>query len=240
MTESLRIGVLPLARPTFDVAFAEENFAAMRETIASLGHEVVGGEDLLFDGPSANAAIRALNDADLDRLLVLQVTFTDAATIARAAADVTAPLTIWAIPEPRAGGRLRLNSFCGLNLASHALSLNGRDFDWLYMAPGPDAASALGAALSGSAANPRPEAAAPGTPTEDARALVARLAGKRIARIGAAPDGFDTCRYSGPEIRALAGVDIDEFELETLFGTAGALPDEAVNSTSRSGLKSED
>jgi hypothetical protein len=32
----------------------------------------------------------------------------------------TTPIAIWAVPEPRIGGRLRLNAYCGLNLAAHA------------------------------------------------------------------------------------------------------------------------
>lgn len=226
MTERLRIGLLPLARPTFDVPFAEENFAAMRETLAGMGHELVGGDEMLFDGPSAKAAIRALAGAEIDRLLVLQVTFTDAATVVRAAREIEAPLAIWAIPEPRAGGRLRLNSFCGLNLASHALSLNGKGFGWVYQAPGADAARALAGALSGAAKSAPPEATPPGEAGAAAQALAARISGKRIARIGPAPEGFDTCLYAPDEIRELAGVDVDEFELETLFGTAKALSDE--------------
>ena len=38
------------------------------------------------------------------------------------AATLDVPLLLWTFPEERTGGRLRLNSFCGANLASHTLS----------------------------------------------------------------------------------------------------------------------
>ena len=81
----------------------------------------------LRDGNSA-AAIEVLRNSDAEQVIVLQVTFTDAQTVVALAEACEQPLAIWAVPEPRLGGRLRLNAFCGLNLASHALSLRGRAF----------------------------------------------------------------------------------------------------------------
>src|SRR5262245_14298012 len=116
-----RIGVMALARPTFDVPFAEgvagEAFAALER----VGHSLAGPRTLLFDGAAAERALAELTDRDVDLLLLLQVTFTDASMTVRIAKGARAPLAIWAFPEPRTGGRLRLNSFCGLNLAVHAL-----------------------------------------------------------------------------------------------------------------------
>ena len=132
----MRVGVAALARPTFDVPYATElaaqAFAALDET----GWEIVGGRELLFDAAAAERALETLRDAKLDALLLLQVTFTDATMTVEFARAVSAPLLIWAFPEPRIGGRLRLNAFCGLNLALHALGRDGRDPPrWLYAAP---------------------------------------------------------------------------------------------------------
>ena len=77
-------------------------------------------------GPD-EAALKSTADADV--LLILQVTFTDAAFATRAAVAHKGRVAIWAVPEPRTGGRLRLNAFCGLNLLSHALGLNDRRFN---------------------------------------------------------------------------------------------------------------
>src|SRR6478609_7083421 len=132
---TMRIGVLPLARPTFDVPYAEEMAAKAFATLDSAGIQTVGPRELLFDAAAGEAALAAFASERLDFVLLLQVTFTDASMTVKIAEQVTAPLGIWAFPEPRAGGRLRLNAFCGLNLAKHALGRAGRKAAWLYAAP---------------------------------------------------------------------------------------------------------
>ncbi len=227
-----RVGLLPLGRPTFDVPFAEENLAAMLSALDRAGIETVGPGSLLFDADATRAAIATLKGEGIDRLLVLQVTFTDAGMVAEAASAFSQPLAIWSIPEPRIGGRLRLNAFCGLNLAAHALGLSGRDFGHLHAAPGaPGIEAALAELLSGRRqAVPVETRAAAG---DDAGGIAAAqaLRGARIARIGKHPDGFPTCAYDKDAIAALAGATVDELELGDLFGRAGAVSPEALART---------
>jgi hypothetical protein len=142
-SETLTIGVLPLGRPTFDVPFAEEMLSGMWRDLESSGHRLIGAPALLMDAAAAEAAMDDIKAQNPDRILILQVTFTDAAMSCRIAETFDQPLAIWAVPEPRLGGRLRLNAFCGLNLASHALSLRGRLFSWRYAAPGEGPLDAL-------------------------------------------------------------------------------------------------
>jgi hypothetical protein len=107
---SLRIGVLALARPTFDVPYAQEMAARAFASLDAAGIATLGSRELLFDAAATEAALAGLAGERLDLLLVLQVTFTDATMTVRIAEAATAPLAIWAFPEPRAGGRLRLNA----------------------------------------------------------------------------------------------------------------------------------
>ncbi|MEM9013178.1 MAG: hypothetical protein AAGE18_18315 [Pseudomonadota bacterium] len=212
----MRIGLLPLGRATFDVPFAEDRLAAMLAVLDGTGHEVAGPRTLLFDGPAVAEAQAGMGPVDL--LLLLQVTFTDAAATVAAAEAHAGPLAIWAVPEPRLGGRLRLNAFCGLNLASHALGQAGRPFAWLYAEPH-GAEDAVAELIAGSTRRPVPEPR-PAEATEAGQALAARLSGRRIARIGAHPDGFSTCAYDPTALARLAGVTVDEIALPTLFETA--------------------
>ena len=213
----MRIGILPLARPTFDVEFAQENFDNMLEALDHSGVDIVGPRELLFDGPAAKAAIEDLKTAGIDQLLIMQVTFTDAGIAVEAAKALACPIAIWAIPEPRLGGRLRLNSFCGLNLASHAMGLNKRAFSWLYAAPNPDVTQQLQELFAGKRNAGQIEVSAVAGGDKRARSIVERINGKRVARIGAHPDGFDTCAYDPKKLSDLAGVEVDALELETLF-----------------------
>lgn len=226
-----RIGLLPLARATFDVAYAEEQYGGLRRSLAENGHELVGGEALLFDAAATETALSAFRDKKLDLLLVVQVTFTDATMTVKIAEAELAPLAIWAFPEPRAGGRLRLNSFCGLNLAAHALGLGDYDFSWAYAAPDADAARTIGDIVAGRRlATPVAPVAAEPAETERvaARAVLGRISGRKIGCIGERPDGFYTCDYDPAELDALAKISVEAIALESLFETARAAPSGAV------------
>lgn len=224
----MRVGLLPLARPTFDVEFAQANFENMLSALDQMGVETTGPRKLLQDNADAMEAIDALKSEAIDFLLVMQVTFTDAGVVARAGKSLDAPLGIWAIPEPRNGGRLRLNSFCGLNLAAHALGLNDRAFSWLYTAPGQGAVEPLREMLVGKrqAGAIQPQMVDNIDPA--AGAIVKKIRGNRVARIGAHPDGFDTCAYDPDRLLNLAGVQVDALELNTLFDAGRAAPADDV------------
>ena len=210
----MRVGILPLGRPTFDVPYAEEKLAGMLAALDASGHEVVGPRALLM-GPD-EAALAAVAGAGADVLLILQVTFTDAAFATRAATGFDGRVAVWAVPEPRVGGRLRLNAFCGLNLLSHALGLNGRRFAWAY---GDDVD--LDALLTGPEVEPKRGVPSGAVPVAIRRDL-------RIARIGERPGGFDTCAYDRDALRALTGAEVTELELDDLFNLAKGLDDTSV------------
>lgn len=220
----MKLGILPLARSTFDIAFAQEKFSQMLAALDATGHEIVGTRELLMDEAASDAAVAALEAASVDQVLVCQVTFTDATLITRVAARFNQPLSIWAAPEPRLGGRLRSNALCGLNLASHALSLNDRRFSWLYSDPARNVADDVTTLLGGQREAGRLEADATPTTTTEGSRVAAAIRGRRIARIGAHPDGFDTCAYKPEAVQNLAGVTVDALVLDDLFDAARAVP----------------
>lgn len=226
------IGVLPLARPTFDIAFAETIAAQAFAALEATGHDIIGPRDLLFNATAAEDALAALAGTDLDLALILQVTFTDAAMTVTIAETVPAPLAIWAFPEARRGGRLRLNAFCGLNLAAHALGLGGHGFGYLYAAPdAPILAGSLAGLLAGKRrATPVPTVRSQADPAVAEPALKA-VRGARIGRIGDHPDGFHTCAYDPAALKALAGVEVDVIALDNLFESARQIPGDDVAKT---------
>ncbi|MDJ0685002.1 MAG: L-fucose/L-arabinose isomerase family protein [Alphaproteobacteria bacterium] len=234
MSDGKTIGVLALGRPTFDVPFAEEMAAKAFATLDATPHRIVGSRGLLFDTEATEEALEALGNQSLDMVLILQVTFTDASMTVAIANRFDTPLAIWSFPEPRVGGRLRLNSFCGLNLAGHALGLNQHPFSYLYAAPGPDAAEAVeellaGGRQAGDAAVTRPNVAPDAQAKADA--VVATLRGAKIGRLGDHPGGFDTCGYDPDAVRDLAGVTVEAMPLDTLFDKAQAVSEDAVQQT---------
>ena len=222
------LGILPLARPTFDVPFAELKLKAMLRELDGTGHEIVGPRGLLMDAASARRAIGQLDAANVDGVLVLQVTFTDAGMAVAAATALDKPLSIRAVPEPRVGGRLRLNSFCGLNLASHALGLNGREFSWLYRDPDHDMGNLIEDLVSGKSVSRRLKASPVPAPSNEGERIARAIQGRKIARIGEHPAGFDTCAYRPDALSALAGIEVEALELSDLFDAARAAPAETT------------
>ncbi|MBL8590615.1 MAG: hypothetical protein JNK46_18920 [Methylobacteriaceae bacterium] len=230
--------VLALARPTFDIPYAEECAAAAFRAIDAAGLATVGPRGLLFDADAARAAIAAIDAQDIAAVLILQTTFTDAQTtveIARRFAGV--PLALWAFPEPRSGGRLRLNAFCGLNLAAHALGRAGLAHAWLHGAPDDDGLAGFLAGLGRPASAPatRLRPARPGDAGAQggAEALEAKLANRRIGLVGEHPAGFDTCRYDAGVLAGLGGVAVAPIGLGETFARARAVPDSETETRRR-------
>ena len=205
MTLSLHVGLVPLARPTFDVALAREMVNQMRAVLQAVPGVVLHGpDDLVMDMPAARAAAETLSARPLDLALLFQATFADS-TMAGVLADaLQAPLLLWAVPEARTGGRLQLNSFCGINLAGHSLRRAGFRFSYAY-APldDPDALQrALRLARAG---------------------RVARLLkAARIGRYGRNPDGFEPCTYDEGALATTLGVQVEQRELAEVFSLAEA------------------
>jgi L-fucose isomerase-like protein len=221
----LTYGVAVLARPTFDVPFAEQMKDRAFAALEAAGIRAVGPRALLFDRAAAEGAVAQIEAAGpIDLLLILQVTFTDATMTVKLAREAKTPIAIWAVPEPRIGGRLRLNAYCGLNLAAHALGRAGIAHGSLYADPGsPDLSASLRALARpyGVAASlARAPAAPPASAGQEADRVLGALARSTITVVGQHPDGFDTCEYDPQLLERLAGIQVDTVSLSDLFDRA--------------------
>jgi L-fucose isomerase-like protein len=184
--------------------------ARAQEHLRRAGWDLVGPHEPVMDIEAARAAAAELAERPLDLLLLFQATFADASLAMALAGAIQAPLLLWALPEAPGGGRLRLNSLCGINLGAFSLRRAGRRFRYVYA--GPDDPAVL----------PRAEALA-----RAGRAL-RRLRRARVAVIGRHPDGFDACDYDGGRLGALLGVEVVPFELPVFFARIQAQPEEQV------------
>jgi L-fucose isomerase-like protein len=204
---SLCIGFVPLARPTFDTALAAEMTGRVRSQLVGAGCQLVGPENLVMDASAAQAAIDMLAGQPLDLLLVFQASFADSTMLVGLAREVDAPLMMWAVPEERTGGRLRLNSFCGINLGAHGLTRAGLRYDWTYALP--DDATALRKLLT----------------LARAGRVKRLLRSARVGRIGDHPGGFDPCSYDADTIATRLGAQVVRRELADVFaGVRSAAP----------------
>ena len=229
---SLRFGVAALGRPTFDVPFAEEKMAEAFAALEKAGISAVGPKKLLYDADAATDAIREIEAAgDKDALLILQVTFTDATMTVEIAKNAKAPVSIWAIPEPRIGGRLRLNAFCGLNLAAHALGKAGVPHGALYADPSaPSVGEDLRALAQTHVLSPSIAERLDSSNDDAADRALSALNGAKISVVGAHPDGFDTCAYDEGDLARLSGIQVNPVNLDQLFDRAKAVDTDRVAS----------
>ncbi len=206
----LSVALLSIARPTFDVPLAQSVADDAFALLTDAGFDVVGtGAELLMDADAAERGIDALASAQFDLLVIFQASFADstmAIEIAAAVGGRRVPVLLWAVPDERDGGRLRLNSLCGINLAGHTLTRRGMAYDYLHMA-----------AADPQALGPIERLARVG------RAMRA-LQGARIGLMGEHPDGFDTCEYSVQDLADLFGVEVLPFALDSLLKDAAGIP----------------
>lgn len=207
------IALVAIARPTFDVPLAQSVAQIVATRLAEAGHRVVGtGPTLIMDAAGVGQAVENLGQEAFDLLILLSASFADstmAVEIARSVQDRGMPLLLWAVPEERSGGRLRLNSLCGINLAGHALKRQAIAYDYQLLAADDPVALVKVEQL--------------------ARAGKARriLAKSRIGLVGEHPAGFETCSYDAGDLARLFGADVVPLSLAETLADAAAAPQES-------------
>jgi hypothetical protein len=207
-------------------------FAALEEA----GIRAVGPRELLFDRTAAERAIDEIRSAGpIDLLLILQITFTDATMTVKLAKEATTPIAIWAVPEPRSGGRLRLNAYCGLNLAAHALVEPAcRTAGCTRRRMRRHVTSLRRSHTGGCGADAR----RPVHRGPCAAERVLDACWRKITVVGQHPDGFDTCEYDEDLLFKLAGLRVETVPLGQLFDKARAM-DAARVGAARAGAAQE-
>lgn len=201
---ALKIGFVPIVRSTFDTELAAQITAQARRQLASAGFDLVGPQEPVMDIAAAQTVAADLQTHPLDLLLIFQATFADATATMALVEGNTAPVLLWAIPEAPSGGRLRLNSLCGINLSAFSLRQADLDFDYIYAHPGDETVIAKVKTLA-----------------QTGKALRA-LKSARVGVIGKNPDGFDPCKYQGPQLKAQLGVEVVPIELQSFFAKVKA------------------
>jgi L-fucose isomerase-like protein len=209
LNSPLSVALISIARPTFDVALAQTVADTVLSQLIGAGFDVFGtGAELLMDAAGAEKAVQSLEEQEPDLVILVQASFADssmAVQIAEAVHRAGTPLLLWAVPEDRDGGRLRLNSLCGINLAGHALARRQIAYDYV-LAPADDAAALSKVTVLARAGHARRQ-----------------LRRTKIGLVGEHPAGFDTCDYDGDELARRFGVQVAPLDLgETLQAAAGA------------------
>lgn len=208
-----KIAFLPLLRTTFDVAMASQAIQAARAQLQAAGLQLFEPEEPITGLAQAEQFAARLKTQAVDLLLVYQATFADSSMVTALTENAQAPVFLWAIPEEWTGERLRLNSFCGINLAAHALTLRNRKYDYAYAAPDdPQVMRQIQAAAA-------------------AGALRRRLQATRLGVVGEHPAGFDSCHLDEANLQKTFGLRILRIPLQEVFDRARSISEESLADT---------
>jgi L-fucose isomerase-like protein len=196
----VQLGFVSIIRTTFDVELAQAMTERVRTALVEAQFSLINPSHPVTTLDEAQIAAQELAQHPLDLLLILQATFADSTMVMALAQSSTAPLVLWAVPEEHTGGRLRLNSLCGINLAGHTLTRAGHHYHHLYAAPDDEKALETVRILA------------------RAGSVRRRLQHTRIGRVGEPPTGFDTCRVDNTALRERFGIEIVQLDLQnTIF-----------------------
>lgn len=191
-----RVAFLPIARGTFDIEYAEEVSDAAKKHLSQAEVMVEGQEALITDLGSAQMIGKSMAAKPPDLLLIFQATFADSTMVMALVEQIDAPILLWAVPEEHSGGRLRLNSLCGINLAAHALTRSGYQYETIFTPPDNSQAikKVIALAKAGRARN--------------------ILRNACMGRVGDNPDGFETCLLDPEKIVDVFGLEVVQFDLD--------------------------
>ena len=194
--QKLRVIFIPIARKTFDIKFAKQVTASARDYLVQAGFELTGPEDLITDIQDVKNVVNQYKHQVFDLVVIFQATFADSTMLMMLAEKIKGPLLLWAIPEDHTGGRLRLNSFCGINLGGHALTRAGYDYKYIF------------------AVSDDPIVLRKILPLVKAGHAYNGLQQAKLGRVGENPDGFETCLLDPEVIQEKFGVDVVQFDLD--------------------------
>lgn len=129
MKQKVDIGVVCLARKTFDFNAAKNIYDDIKISLNKMEdvnfHFI---EDLVIEVEDAKNAALYLNSKNIDALVVISGTFHLGHLILELVKVIDKPVLLWGLNElPYNGGKIRLNSVCGVNLNASNLYKAGYD-----------------------------------------------------------------------------------------------------------------
>ncbi len=196
MKYPVKLGLVCLARETFDFKAAAEIYESIKRDVAALERvtwEII--PELVISVEDARKAAERLAAALPDGVVCISGTFHLGHLALEIRKRVQKPFLLWGLDElPYNGGKIRLNSVCGVNLNASNLYKAGVD----------DYRASIGPKIDE-------------TWVDAIRALAA-LERSHIGIAGYRAHGFFNLSVADPELYADTGLLVDHFELSELYG----------------------
>ena len=123
LKEKIKVGVVCVARKTFDYSAAADIFKKIQselKKIKSIDWEI--NSELVIEIEDAQATAQELKSKNIEGLICISGTFALGHLILELNKVIQKPILLWGLEElPYDGGKIRLNSVCGINLNSSNL-----------------------------------------------------------------------------------------------------------------------
>ena len=195
MKYPVTLGVVCLARKTFDFNAAAGLYEKILADLAAAeGVRLVTVPGLVFEPEEARKAGDRLAAAGVDAVACISGTFHLGHLALEIRARVRRPLLLWGLPElPYDGGKIRLNSVCGVNLNASNLYKAGVD----------DCHVQLGLKID--------------EDWLDAIRVSKALASSRVGLLGFRAHGFFNLSVHDPSLFQETGILLDHYELEEVW-----------------------
>jgi L-fucose isomerase-like protein len=200
MKYPIKLGLVCLARETFDFKAAAEIYARLAREVAGLENvtwEAVEG--LVISVEDARRAADRLAAAGLDGLVCVSGTFHLGHLVLELRNRVRVPILLWGLDElPYDGGKIRLNSVCGVNLDASNLYKSGVDDYRAVIGPKIDEAWV------------------------DALRVIAALGRSRVGIAGYRAQGFFNLSVADAELAGDLGALVEHYELSDIYAEAAS------------------
>jgi L-fucose isomerase-like protein len=195
MKKHIVLGIVCLARKTYDweaAAGLYEEILKEIQSIEQVSWEIV--PDLVISTEDGQAAAEQLAKAHVDGVVCISGTFHLGHLVLELRRENPVPFLLWGLPElPYNGGKIRLNSVCGLNLNTSNLYKSGVD----------DYHASVQENIDGD--------------WIDAVRIKAALKDARIGIAGFRADGFFNVGVQDNQVYGSMGALVDHYELDEIF-----------------------
>nr|MDO8088841.1 hypothetical protein [Candidatus Sigynarchaeum springense] len=191
----VNIGVACLARKTFDFEAAAEIYTKIKADLKAIENVTWHFIDsLVFEIPDAEKAASELATKQLDGIVLIAGTFHLGHLALIFNKAVRVPVLLWGLNElPYNGGKIRLNSVCGVNLdASNLYKAGTRDYHYV-----------IGGSIDAA--------------WVDALRIKASFKKARVGIAGYRAHGFFNLDVDEPDLYRATGVLVDHYELADIF-----------------------
>ena len=229
------IGCLGLARETFDIEYAKKKLKKTKNIINKLNRGIKFFDDLIVNDKIGKEALKFFENSKCTKFIVIQSTFTDAKFIYSFVKKFKKPILFISLKEKRTGGRLRLNSLCGVNLGLHSLIKNKFYSNFvIYSNDEKSFSKEVLKFLKNRNHFTKKNYLKSTLVSKKINKKLIEFKKPNLGLIGERPEGFDTCDFNTKELKTKFNAKITKLNLPRLFDISSRVETKVINMTKRS------